>query len=153
MKSILLTIAIFLTSHLIFGQTTVEINSNAKYSRSQQYGLTETNMDYTLNISYDSESLKFRTAEKQAMTTYTVSKKTEKYVIGRNSEENYSFYDIKKKQLYYIDYYRNKYMTAGYGSGSAEIKQIVTIMMKKLKDGKSQKDVIQYLIEQTKYDF
>ncbi len=87
------------------------------------------------------------------ISNLTFGQKTEKYIIEKNPEENYSFYDIKKKQFFYIDYYMNRYMTAGYGSGSNEIKQAVLKMMEMLKNGKSQKDVIQYLIEQTKYDF
>lgn len=116
-------------------------------------GLTETKSDYVLTVSYDSENLKFNTAEKQQMVSYSVSKKTEKYVIGKNTEGNYSFYDIKKKQFYNIDYFMSRYMTAGYGSNSTEIKQTVLKMMEMLKNGKSQKDVIQYLIDQTEYDF
>ncbi|QCD61590.1 hypothetical protein B9C57_03075 [Tenacibaculum maritimum] len=152
MKKTLLVLTICLISNLTFGQKTEKINGDTKFSCSQKYGLTETKNDYVLNVFYDSENLKFSTAEKQRMTSYSVAKKTEKYVIGKNSEGNYSFYDIKKRQFYYIDYYK-RYMTAGYGSGSTEIKQSVLKMMDMLKKGKSQKDVIQYLIEQTKYDF
>lgn len=153
MKKIIFVFAICLISNLTFGQKTETINGDTKFSCSQKNGLTETKGDYVLNISYDSENLKFSTAGKQRMTSYSVAKKTEKYVIGKNTEENYSFYDIKKKQFYYIDYYMNRYMTAGYGSGSSGIKQTVLKMMEMLKKGKSQKDAIQYLIDQTKYDF
>jgi hypothetical protein len=153
MKKILFVLTICLISNLTFGQKTEKINGDTKFSCSQKNGLTETKSDYVLTVSYDSENLKFSTAEKQRMTSYSVAKKTEKYVIGKNTEENYSFYDIKKKQFYYIDYYMSRYMTAGYGSGSSEIKQTVLKMMEMLKKGKSQKDVIQYLIDQTKYDF
>lgn len=153
MKKILFVLAICLISNLTFGQKTEKINGDTKFSCSQKNGLTETKSDYVLNIFYDSENLKFSTAEKQRMTSYSVAKKTEKYVIGKNAEGNYAFYDIKKKQFYYIDYYMSRYMNAGYGSGSTEIKQTVLKMMQMLKNGKSQKDVIQNLIEQTKYDF
>jgi hypothetical protein len=153
MKKLLFVLTFCLISNLTFGQKTEKINGDTKFSFSQKNGLNETKSDYVLNIFYDSENLKFSTAEKQRMTSYSVAKKTEKYVIGKNAEENYAFYDIKKKQFYYIDYYMSRYMNAGYGSGSTEIKQTVLKMMKMLKSGKSQKDVIQYLIEQTKYDF
>jgi len=153
MKKILFVITICLISNLTFGQKTEKINGDTKFNCSQKNGLTETKSNYVLNIFYDSENLKFSTAEKQRMTSYSVAKKTEKYVIGKNAEENYAFYDIKKKKFYYIDYYMSRYMNAGYGSGSTEIKQTVLKMMEMLKSGKSQKDVIQYLIEQTKYDF
>jgi len=152
MKKILFILTICLFSNLTFGQKIEKINGDTKFSCSQKYGLTETKNDYVLTVSYDSEKLNFNTALKQRMTSYSVAKKTEKYVIGKNSEENYSFYDVKKKQFYYIDYYK-RYMTAGYGSGSTEIKLTVLKMMEILKNGKSQKDVIQYLINQTKYDF
>lgn len=153
MKKILFTALLSLVINSLFAQKIVSTNGTEYYSCSQKNGLTETKSDYVLNVSYDSENLKFNTAEKQRMTSYSVAKKTEKYVIGKNAEENYAFYDIKKKQFYYIDYYMSRYMNAGYGSGSTEIKQTVLKMMEMLKNGKSQKDVIQYLIEQTKYDF
>lgn len=153
MRKILIVITICLITNMTFGQKTEKINGNTKFSCSQKNGLTETKSDYFLTVSYDSENLKFSTTEKQRMTSYSTAKKTEKYVIGKNAEGNYSFFDIKKKQFYYIDYYMSRYMTAGYGSGSSEIKQAVLKMMEMLKSGKSQKDVIQYLIDQTKYDF
>jgi len=132
---------------------TEKIKADTKFVCGQITGLTETKNDYILNVFYDSENLKYNTAEKQQMTTFSVAKKTEKYIIGKQLAQNYSFYDIKKKQFYYIDYFSEMYLTAGYGSGSIEIKQNVLKMMVMLKKGKSQKDVIQYLIEQTKYDF
>ncbi len=152
MEKILFTLILSLLFNLTYAQEIEKINGDTKFSCSQKYGLTDIKTDYVLKVFYDSKNLKFSTAEKQKMTSYSVTKKTEKYVIGKNKEENYSFYDIKKKQFYYIDYYK-RYMTAGYGSGSVEIKQIVLKMMEILKTGRSQKDVIQYLIDQTKYDF
>ena len=74
-------------------------------------------------------------------------------MIGSDQSGNYSFYDIKKKQFYYIDYFMNRYSVAGYGEGYSEIKQSVNKMMTKLKDGSTQKDVIQFLVKQTEYDF
>ncbi|MFI2741620.1 hypothetical protein ACG2LH_02675 [Zhouia sp. PK063] len=149
MKNLMFILTILIT----FGQKTEKINGDTKFSCSQKNGLTETKTDYILTIVYDSENIEFSTAENQRMTSYSVTKITDKYVIGKNSEENYSFYDIKKKQFYYIDYYMSRYMTAGYGSSSNGIKQTVLKMMEMLKNGKSQKDIIQYLIDQTKYDF
>ncbi len=59
----------------------------------------------------------------------------------------------KKKQYYYIDFYMNRYTTAGYGQVSTNVKETVIKMMDLLKNDKTQKDVIQHLISQTEYDF
>lgn len=87
------------------------------------------------------------------MNEYTVTKKTDKYVIGKDASGNYSFYDIKKKQFFYIDYFMNRYSAGGYGLGYSVAKQTVLKIMDLLKEGKTQKDVIQHLIQQTEYDF
>lgn len=153
MKKLILLLSICITSNLLTAQKVDEIESEVKYNCSQKYGLTESDDAYILKVSYDSENLMFSTSEKQKMFGYSVTKKTDKYIIGKNTQGYYSFYDLTKKQFYYIDYYMKRYMTAGYGSQSSEIKQTTLKMMGMLKNQKSQKDVIQYLIEQTEYDF
>ena len=87
------------------------------------------------------------------MSSFETAKKTKNYVVGKSLKGNYLFFDIKNKQLYYIDFFMNKYMTAGYGKGGNEIKQKALKMMAMLKKGQSQKDAVQYLIEQSKYEF
>lgn len=47
----------------------------------------------------------------------------------------------------------SRYSTAGYGSGYSEVKQTVVKMMDLLKEGSTQKDVIQHLVKQSEYDF
>ena len=153
MKKTLLTTAFTLLSLLAFSQTTVKTEFKAKLSCSQKYGLTTTDGDFVLTVTYDDETIKFNTSEGQTMTTYTVAKKTDKYVIGKDASGNYSFYDIKKKQFFYIDYFMSRYTTAGYGAGYSVAKQTVLKMMDLLKEGKTQKDVIQHLVSQTEYDF
>jgi hypothetical protein len=152
MSKILLFLSIILFN-FSFSQKTEKIKSEVKYSCSQKYGLTETITNYTLTVVYDSENISFNTVENQSMNSFSISKKTEKFIIGSNKEGNYSFFNITSKQFYYIDYYMNRYMTAGYGANNNELKQTVSKMMAMLKDGKSQKDVIQYLVDQTNYDF
>jgi hypothetical protein len=86
------------------------------------------------------------------MESYSVAKKTEKYVIVE-SGGNYAFLNIKEKQFYYIGYFMSRYITAGYGPGYSEVEQNVVRMMDIPKEGSTQKDVIQHLIKQTEYDF
>jgi hypothetical protein len=150
-KSLLIAISILIGS-FAFSQTTVKSDFRVKLNCSQKYGLTTTGGDFVLTVSYDENSIKFNTSEGQSMDSYDVAKKTDKYVIG-NTGGNYCFYDIKKKQFYYIDYFMSRYFTAGYGPDYSEVKQTVLKMMDLLKDGKTQKDVIQHLITQTEFDF
>lgn len=139
-----------------FSQTTVTSKCTADVSCSQKYGITLTEREYTLTVFYDKSNLKFTTGNAvtfPALNTFSITKKTDKYVVGTNSEGNYGFLDIRRKQFYNIDYYMNRYLTAGYGSQTTEVKETTLKMMEILKKGGSQKDVVQELIKQAEYDF
>jgi hypothetical protein len=172
MRNLIFTILIFAFTSFTYSQTkakakakattktatatTATTKCTAEISCSQKYGVTVTEREYTLTVIFDNKEIKFTTyenASQKGMNTYIVTKKTEKYVVASNSEGNYAFYNIKKKQFYYIDYYMSRYITAGYGSETSEIKQNVEKMMELLKKENTQKDVIQNLIKQAEYDF
>jgi transcriptional regulator with PAS, ATPase and Fis domain len=136
--------------------TKAETKCTAEISCSQKFGVTVTEREYLLTVIFDDKEIKFSTQEKpveKAMNTYNITKKTEKYVVAVNKEGNYAFYNIKKKQFYYIDYYLSRYLTASYGSETTEIRKTAEKMMELLKNGSTQKDVIQDLIKQAEYDF
>lgn len=153
MRKLLFVFAFVIISGFAFGQKTYTSEYTAKLSCSQKYGLNIDQGDFLLTVVFDDKNLKFSSEKDQQMMIYTVAKKTDKYVIGKDQSENYSFFDIEKKQFYYIDYFMSRYSTAGYGAGYSDIKQTVLKMMELLKNGKTQKDVIQHLIEQMSYDF
>ena len=168
MRNLIFTILFFAFTTISFSQTkaksatknitatTVTTKCTADISCSQKFGITVTERQYTLTVIFDNKEIKFTTydnASQKGMNTYSITKKTEKYIVASNSEGNYAFYNIKKKQLYYIDYYMSRYITAGYGSETSEIKHNVETMMELLKHGNTQKDVIQSLIKQAEYDF
>ena len=172
MRNLIFTILIFAFSTFTYSQTkakakaksttkiatatTATTKCTAEISCSQKYGVTVTEREYTLTVIFDNKEIKFTTyesASQKGMNTYIVTKKTEKYIVASNSEGNYAFYNIKKKQFYNIDYYMSRYITAGYGSETSEIKQNVEKMMELLKKENTQKDVIQNLIKQAEYDF
>ena len=136
--------------------TTATTKCTAEISCSQKYGVTVTEREYTLTVIFDNKEIKFTTyenASQKGMNTYNVTKKTEKYIVASNSEGNYAFYNIKKKQFYNIDYYMNRFLTAAYGAETTEIQKNAEKMMELLKSGNTQKDVIQDLIKQAEYDF
>lgn len=156
-KSKLLLSCIFLiVASASFSQTKVISKCTADISCSQKNGMTITEKEYTLTVVYNKDTLKFTTRNGinfPALNTYSITKKTEKYVVGINSEGNYGFFDIKRKQFYNIDYFMSRYLTAGYGSQTIEVKEMVSKMMDILKGSGSQKDVVQELIKQAEYDF
>lgn len=153
MKKLLFISAILVLCGSVFAQKTVTAEYTAKLTCSQKYGLDTREGNFLLTVVYDETNLKFNSDKGQTMTEYSVAKKTDKYVIGKDQSGNYSFFNIEKKQFYYIDYFMSRYSTAGYGAGYSNIKQTVLKMMEMLKEGKTQKDVIQHLIDQTSYDF
>ena len=152
MKQSLILIALITVATVAFSQTTVTAPFTAKLTNSQKYGLDIIEGEYILTVIYDDENMKFNTSEGQTMESYSVAKKTDKYIIGELGG-NYAFFNIKKKQFYYIDYFMSRNTTAGYGPGYSEVKQTVIKMMDILKEGSTQKDVVQHLIKQTEYDF
>lgn len=155
-KQLVFNCLFLIVTTVTFSQTTVTSKCTADVSCSQKYGITLTEREYTLTVFYDKSNLKFTTGNAvtfPALNTFSITKKTDKYVVGTNSEGNYGFLDIKRKQFYNIDYYMNRYLTAGYGSQTTEIKETALKMMEILKKGGSQKDVIQELIKQAEYDF
>jgi hypothetical protein len=152
MKGLIIATMSMLMCGIILGQDTTRIVSVTKLSCSQKYGLDIYEGEYVLSIVLRPDSLQFNTRKSQEMTKYAITKKTDSYIVA-NSSGNYCFYNIKKQQLYYIDYFFSRYTTAGYGSGYSEIKQNVLQMMELLKGGATQKDVIKHLIDQAAYDF
>lgn len=152
MKKLFLFATLLSLSQFIFGQITISVDIPSKVTNSQSFGLEVYEGDYKLTVMYDDSSIKFNTREGQTMDMYSITKKTDKYVVGSNTSGNYSFLDIKSQQFFYIDNFRNKYTIAGYGEKTNEIKKTVTKMMELLTTGNTQKDVIQHLIGQTEYD-
>ncbi len=146
-------IAFMLLSVIAYAQQTVKTKLTAKYSYSQKFGLSETETNSFMTVVFDTKKLKYKTHKGQVFTNLIVVKKTKKYVVCKNQEGNYSFYDIKHKQLYYIDYYRKRYLVGGFGSDNTSIKANLNKMMTMFNKGETQKDVVQFLIKQSEYDF
>lgn len=152
MKKLSIIFTLFITT-LSFSQTVIKTEYKGKVSCSQKYGITITEGDFTLFVSYTDEEISFKTTETQPYTSYILVKQTDKYIIGKNKGENYCFYDKTKKKFFYIDYFMSRYMVGGHGAGYSNNKETVLKMMSMLKDSKTQKDVIAHLISQTEYDF
>ena len=152
MKKSLILITLITVANIAFSQTTVTAPFTAILTNSQKYGLDAIGGEYILTVIYDNENIKFNTSEGRTFSVFSVAKKTDKYIIGE-SGGNYAFFNLKKKQFYYIDYFMSRYIISGYGSGYSEVKQAIIKMMYFLKKGSTQKDVIQHLIKQTEYDF
>ena len=144
------------TKTIISGNTKVETKCTAEISCSQKFGVTVYDREYLLTVIFDNKEIKFSTKDnpiEKAMNIYTITKKTEKYIVASSKEGNYAFFNIKKKQFYNIDYYMNRFLTAAYGAETTEIQKNAEKMMELLKSGSTQKDVIQDLIKQAEYDF
>lgn len=147
-----LSLLMFLSVGILFGQTTKSTPFSAKVNFSQKHGISIIKGEFVLVVEYDADNVKYKTRAESSMSSFSLSKKTDKYVIGVNGG-NYCFYDIVKEQFYYIDYFMSRYLLSGSGKGYSEVKQTVINMMDMLNDGKTQKDVISHLIKQTEYDF
>lgn len=101
-----------------------------------------------LMIRFDERELGWRKSIYEGWTMSQIRKKSDQYVIGIQ-EELYTYVDLKSKSVYYIEFYRNSYQTWGYGSDTLEVKSRVNEMMSMLIKHKTQKDVMQFLIDRT----
>ncbi|WP_196889160.1 hypothetical protein [Aureivirga sp. CE67] len=134
MNKYLLIFIILLFSQLSFCQTkNYKIDSKIKISISQKNGLSEFNNPYLLDIEVTDEDFNFKTNEKQTFTTFKIVKRNKNYIISKSEEGNYSFFNIKSSQLYYIDFYMSRFLIGGYGKTPSEIKQNSKQMMSLLK--------------------
>jgi hypothetical protein len=149
---LLLTWCIFIYSSS-FSQNTTTIRYSANYSCSQKFGMTPSTGDFLMTVEYDDDNLRFNSDSARTMSSFHTVKTTENYVIGKTGGGNYAFYDIKSKQFYFIDYFMSRYMTSGYGKEHSTVKSTTLKMMEMLKEGSTQKDVIQFLCKQADYDF
>jgi len=153
MRKILFTFALLLFNFSIYCQVTVTVEYKTKFVCNKKFGLDIKDGNFLMTVIYDDKNLKFNSYTGQKMSEFTIIKITEKYIIGKDENGNFSFFNINEKQFYYIDFYMNSYITAGHGASYSEIKQTVLYMSKMLDEGKSQKEVIQYLIEQSTYEY
>ena len=133
-------------------QTIKRTASTVKISLSQKTGDNSYQEEYTLTTKFDENSLEFKTREDGKFTQFSSKKVTDKYVIGEQSG-NYAFFDIQNEQLFRIDYFASRYMVFGYGKDYSSLKETSLKLMKMLKEGKTQKDAIAFLVEQANYDF
>lgn len=125
MKKLLLIYLLLAITDLSFSQTTITSKCKTDFSCSQKYGITATEREYTLTVVYDKDNLKFTTGNAitfSPLTTFSITKKPDKYIVGTNSENNYGFFDIRRKQFYNIDYYLSRYLTMGYGGIANKIR-------------------------------
>ncbi|MEM1408196.1 MAG: hypothetical protein AAGG59_15550, partial [Bacteroidota bacterium] len=75
-------------------------------------------------------------------------KKTDTYIIGL-LDELYVYADLVNKSIYYIDFVNDHYQTWGYGPDPSLVSNRVAAMIKMLENHATQKDVMQFLIDQT----
>jgi hypothetical protein len=137
---------------LLEGQKLIEIKVPATISISEKHGSTIINEKTTLQIVTSKSIFSYRSHENQNMAICTIRKEIDTYIIS-DINGNYHFYDKKNRRLYTMDYFIGRYIVGGYGAGYSKVKAETEIIMKMLKDGKTQKDVIQHLIKQTEYDY
>ena len=154
MKTTLFIIAFLLLAITnSYSQDTLRITCNTKLNHSQKNGLSIEQSDYTLYLVEGKQQFFYSIYGTKAMNKINVKKQTDKYIIGTNNYDNYVYYNKAKKQLYVIDYFMSRYLIYAYGLDYSSLKETSIQMMQRFKLGKTQKDVIAFLISQADYDF
>ncbi|MEM6526058.1 MAG: hypothetical protein AAGF85_06485 [Bacteroidota bacterium] len=101
-----------------------------------------------LFIEFDENQLKWTKDIFQGFTVCEIRKESEKYIVAL-LDELYVYADLNNKSIYYIDFVHDKYQTWGYGPDTSIVNNRVTAMIKMLENHATQKDVMQFLIDQT----
>jgi hypothetical protein len=153
MKKGILLLLLFTSSLIAFSQKEISIDNAFKFSSSTKYGVETFTDTVNIKISIKDTSFSYSTNPKSNPTVFSIAKKTTQYIVGKNSEGNYSYLDLKSNQLIVIDYFMSRYLVMVYGKKHTETKTLNIKIHDLLKAGTSQKDVISYLIEQTSKDF
>ncbi len=135
-----------------YADSTFKIEQASKLSNSQKYGPTYSKETVNISIKVTETTFSFNTAEGQDMSNFNIKKTTDKFIVAENSG-NYLFYNKEEKQIHMIDFFLSRYSIYSYGRNYSKLKEDNFKMMDLLKAGKSQKDAIQYLIDQSSYDF
>lgn len=100
-----------------------------------------------LLIKYDSSQLRWSKNIFEGWKTLIVRKVTPSYVVAL-SNELYSLIDLDKKTIYEIDHYRGAYEVWGFGQDTTGLSRNVEKSIGMLEQYQTQKDVIQFLIDQ-----
>jgi hypothetical protein len=154
MKTFILSLFAFVVFFCTsFAQTQIKSEFSQLLKYSQKFGLEVNEDSYVLTVEFDEKELKFKSKDEKPMSVRTVTKMTDKYVIAKDDSDNYCFYDVKRKVIFNIDYFMSRYIIIALGQGYSENKQTLQKMMDMLKEGKTQKDVVQHLIDQVEKDF
>lgn len=102
--------------------------------------------DFYVQIS--GQQLQWRKSIFAEWTSSEQRKKTDQFLIGRK-DDLYTYIDLNSNSIYFIDFYGSSYQTWGLGPDLEEVAKNTTAMMQKLRGQKTQKDVMQFLIDQT----
>ncbi|MEM9856487.1 MAG: hypothetical protein AAF843_04000 [Bacteroidota bacterium] len=151
-KYMKLTAVIFcvLLSYYGYGQGSIKSHYTNAYNCKQSSQCNAYGGGYRqdLLIKFDDNHLKWTKDVFQGFTVCDVRKRSDEYIVALK-DELYVYADLTSRSIFYIDFVNDKYQTWGYGPDSGQVSKRVTAMIKMLENHATQKDVMQFLIDQT----
>lgn len=145
-------VLLLVTSFHVYSQSSVKSSYTKSFKCRQNSGCDSIVYDFRqdLFVTFNNKELKWTKSIYENWTLCDIRKKTDTYIIAL-VDEMYVFFDVTKKSLYYIDFYKDNYLAFGYGPDETEIRENVFKMISMLESYKTQKDVMKYLIDQVKW--
>ncbi|MEM8940224.1 MAG: hypothetical protein AAGC64_12865 [Bacteroidota bacterium] len=132
-----------------YGQISIKSHYLKTYHCHQNTGCNAYGDDIKqdLFIRYNDQTLFWTKSIYEDWKRSEIRKVSDNYIISLE-DELYSFVDLKRGTIYYIDFFKDAYHTWGFGPDTVQVKNNVLMMMKLLKDHRTQKDVMKFLIDQ-----
>ncbi|MEM7107946.1 MAG: hypothetical protein AAF519_06950 [Bacteroidota bacterium] len=136
--------------HASYGQETIKSYYTKAFHCKKENECSAFGQGYRqdLLIQFNENELKWSKNIFEGFTVCEVRKKADHYIVAL-LDELYVYTDLTNTSVYYIDFVNDNYQTWGYGPDSAVVKSRVSAMMKMLENHATQKDVMQFLIDQT----
>ncbi|MEM9895800.1 MAG: hypothetical protein AAF789_05480 [Bacteroidota bacterium] len=142
---------IFMSWLILPGQVTITSSFSQAYNCNEKKGCDFFGGGYKQDLIFKitANKLSWSKSIYEGFQTSEIRKETDAYVISRK-DQLYTFLDRSSKTLYFFDHFRGAYGIWGYGPEGDRISFHVDTMFRMLKERKTQKDLVNYLIEQTK---
>lgn len=134
-------------------QDMIEIPYQEYFEYDQEYGLHREKGNFALSLSWDQDTLKWRSDDALQYDASIIQQETEKYIAALSMDSTYVFYSKNDERLYYLMKWETTYTAYGVGKGAFGLKEMVAHMMQVITNGGHAQDVMTFLREQEDYDF
>ena len=119
----------------------------------QEFGLHKERSDFILIVERAHDSIKWKDDKQFGFSSGVILTETKNYLTAQMEDGTNLFYLKADHQIYYLKKWETTYTAYGFGKGSLSLQESVTQMIRLIKSGKTEAEVIDFLSKQAEYDF